>query len=188
MFWSGALVRAGLLSCASSLLLSYCGEEVHGPPCFNASYRVQFVERLPKSDCPNSMVDGWSFDIEPVAYGASGTCSPVDLRLLTTPPRTIRWGVTPTGIGFTPGLREAGGVVGPYEVEDDSCSATTMMVAFIPDKVVANVEEAIAQDTVVWGATTDRISEGCGVPVPEHGYCTDYYRATMTKLADWKWE
>lgn len=187
MFWSGALARAGLVSFGSSLLFSDCADEVYGPPCINASYHVEFVERLANSDCPESMVEGWNFDVEPLGQNPPGECAPVGLSLLEPPPRSIAPGISPTGNGFDPGLRQAGSVAS-YVVDDTGCPATTMMSVFIPNEGAKNLEEALLQDTVVWGATTDRITDACGVPMPVHGHCTDYYRARMTKIADWDWE
>jgi len=39
-------------------------------------------------------------------------------------------------------------------------------------------------DAVIWEVPVDDINQACGVTIPEFGYCSEFYRTRMTKVAE----
>jgi len=153
------------------------------PPCFDGTYEVEFLERLPESDCPEPWATGWRFTVEPVGVSNEpGECRTCGLAVVGDPP--------PRAVG------DAGGSVFPYPVieaglvrsvdgDDTACEAANALAAYIPDTGYANVADAAADDAMVWRVAINGITAECGVTIPDGGRCTDYYRSRMTKVADW---
>lgn len=159
-----------------------CGT-TDGPPCFDGTYEVEFLERLPESNCPEPWAAGWAFTVEPVGVGnRPDTCRACAVEIVgQPPPRAIG---TATGKVIPYPVIEAG-VVQAIDADVTACEAIASVGVFIPDTGYENVAGAAADDAMVWRVAVNDIAAECGVAVPEDGRCTDYYRSRMTKVADW---
>lgn len=157
-----------------------------GPPCFDGTYEVEFLERLPESDCPEPWAAGWRFTAEPVWVAPSpDVCSSVALRVIgDPPPRDL--GVAVASAVFPHPIVGAGALEYPLEGDASACEAVTDLWAVFPDVGYANVAESAVDDAVIWGVAVNELTEECGVAIPEGAACTDYYRSRMTKIADWE--
>lgn len=178
---SSRLVIA-LTTASVPLAVAGCGT-TDGPPCFDGTYEVEFLERLPESDCPEAWAAGWRFTVEPVGVSnRPDRCRTCGLVVVgDPPPRAIG---TASGKVFPYPVLEAG-VVGSVDGDLTECAAVASMAAMIPEPAYADVATAAAEDAVLWSVPVDGISAACGVTVPAGGGCTDYYRSRMTKIADW---
>ena len=79
---------------------------------------------------------------------------------------------------------------GTYEVEFlERLSASTCEGSWgqvlLPD-TETTVEEALANDSLIWRIDTNWPSDAvdCPQPTPEDGKCVDFYRARMTPISD----
>jgi hypothetical protein len=166
------------------LLLAVPGCARDDPPCFDGTYEVEFLERLPASDCPEAWATGWRFTVESVGASSipQAICRTCGLKIIGDPP--------PRAVGDAGGsvypypVLEAG-LVSPVDGDSTACEATNHLAAYIPNTGYANVAEAAADDAMVWRVAIGGITSECDVIVPESGGCTDYYRSRMTKIADW---
>jgi len=153
------------------------------PPCFDGTYEVEFLERLPDSDCPEAWAAGWRFTVEPTGVGSRpDKCRTCGLDIVgDAPPREVAH----AGGSVFSGPGTVAGVVAPIDGDDTTCEAVNHLAAYIPGTVYANVAEAAADDAMIWRVAVNGITDACGVTVPDGGNCTDYYRSRMTKIADW---
>jgi len=153
------------------------------PPCFDGTYEVEFLERLPESECPEPWAAGWEFTVEPVSVDTMpARCRTCGLDVVgAPPPRAVG---NAFGTVFPRPIIEAG-IVGAVDGDETACEAVNHLAAYIPDTGYEDVAEAAADDAMVWRVTVNGITDACGVTVPDGGNCTDYYRSRMTKIADW---
>jgi len=153
------------------------------PPCFDGTYEVEFLERLPQSDCPEAWAAGWMFVVEPVSVGnRPDRCRTCSLEIKgAPPPRAV--GHALGNVSLQPTIEA--GIVSYVDGDDTACEAVNHLAAYIPDTGYSDVAEAAADDAMIWRVAVNGITDACGVTVPDGGNCTDYYRSRMTKIAEW---
>jgi|GEM_PF-3205016 len=179
---SSSSVLVGLcLAGIASLLSAHCDP---GIPCFDAAYRVEFLERLPESTCEDVWAEGWTFTVNPTGDGEGAQCRINDLELVEPSlPRSVADGGLSTPFQAVPTLR-AGTVTESYTVEaPDGCTVRVALNAWIPERF-RDVAAAAGEDAMIWEVPVEAINEACGVAIPEKGRCTEFYRTRMTKVAD----
>lgn len=187
MFWAGDLARAGLLALSSSLVLSDCADAVYGPPCFDGSYGVEFLERLPESTCTETWVDGWTFVAAPVDLAGPGDCQPTNLELVA-PALPLSVSPNVAGAPYPGTLTTAGLVNEAYLVSGQACDVRARLIVGVPPPF-KDIGSAAQEDAAVWSVPLmnfSKASDACVARFPEAGHCTEFYRARMTKLSDWK--
>jgi hypothetical protein len=174
-------VRGVVLACGL-LAFSCSGAE---PPCFDGTYEVEFLERLPESDCPEAWSAGWTFTVEPLSVTEKpAVCRTVGLRVIgDAPPRDLGHAVA--SVVFPYPFIGAGLVDQPLDGDPSECEARTTLGAMIPDVGYTSIAEATQDDAVIWGVYVNDITSACGVTVPNGGRCSDFYRSRMVKIADW---
>lgn len=188
MFCSGALARAGLLCFGSSVIFSDCAGDVYGPPCFQASYRVELLERLPESTCKEDWAEAWIFEVEPKSLSASGACQQTALEFTGPPPPLHIANVA--GTPFPGPVEGAGAVATEYPYSGMQCDVRAGLGALLPGGY-EDVAAAVADDAVIWTVpvvNNDSARPDCTALFPPVGHCTNFYRSKMTKIADWDWE
>jgi len=161
------------------------GCERSDPPCFDGTYEVEFLERLPESDCPEAWAPGWRSTVEPVLVGAKpDVCRSVSLRVIGEPP-SRDLGSAVASVVFPYSFIGAGPVEEPLDGDASECEARTDLSAMIPDTGYVDIADAAQDDAVIWGVYVNDISSACGVAIPAGRGCSEFYRSRMTKVADW---